>query len=171
MSPSRWYAQSDYMEFAKLKPATKYDLATSGVMNCSIFDLHFRLDDLDINGPTLRGHKPLLEAIAHMKGVAPASVINTAGTSMANHLAMSALFAPGEEVLIEEPTYDPILQAALYLGATVRRFQRRIEDNYAIDPEEVSRSLTPQTRLIVLSNLHNPTSALASAGSLRAVGE
>src|SRR5271170_815899 len=171
MSLSRWYAQSDYMEFAKLRPATKYDLATSGVMNCSIFDLHFRLDDLDINGPTLSGHVPLLEAIARLKGVAPESVITTAGTSMANHLAMSALFAPGEEVLIEEPAYDPILSTALYLGATVRRFQRRAEDKYALDPEEVSRNLTPQTRLIVVSNLHNPSSALASQESLRAVGE
>src|SRR5271170_723149 len=171
MNLSRWYAQSDYMEFAKLKPPAKYDLAGSGVMNCSIFDLHFRLDDLGINSPTLCGHPPLLEAIAHMKGVAPESVVNTAGTSMANHLAMSALFAPGEEVLIEEPAYDPILRAALYLGATVRRFQRRVEGNYALDPEEVSRNLTPQTRLIVLANLHNPTSALASQDSLRAVGE
>src|SRR5277367_1045060 len=162
MNLSRWYAQSDYMEFAKLKPATKYDLATSGVMNCSIFDLHFRLDDLDINGPTLCGHKPLLEAIAHMKGVAPASVINTAGTSMANHLAMAALFAPGEEVLIEEPTYGLLLDTAQYLGAKVRRFQRRFEDNYAIDPEEVAANLTPQTRLIVITNMHNPSSALAS---------
>jgi len=171
MPLSRWYAQSDYMEFAKLRQVAKYDLAASGVMNCSIFDLHFRLDDLDINGPTLSGHVPLLEAIARLKGVAPESVITTAGTSMANHLAMSALFAPGEEVLIEEPTYDPILSAALYLGATVRRFRRRVEDNYALDPEEVARNLTPQTRLIVLANLHNPTSALASQDSLRAVGE
>ena len=170
MTPSRWYAQSDYMEFAKLRPDAKYSLAGSGVMNCSIFDLHFRIDDLDINGP-IYGHAPLIEAIAQMKGVAPESVINTAGTSMANHLAMAALFAPGEEVLIEEPAYDPLLQTALYLGATVHRFQRRVEDNYALDPEEVSRNLTPQTRLIALANLHNPTSALASQDSLRAVGE
>src|SRR5271163_4385328 len=142
MNLSRWYAQSDYMEFAKLRPATKYDLATSGVMNCSIFDLHFRLDDLDVNGPTVYGYAPLLEAIARMKGVKPESVVHAAGTSMANHLAMAALLAPGDEVLIEEPTYGLLLDAALYLGAKVQRFQRRFEEDYALDPDEVARNLT-----------------------------
>ncbi len=171
MSLSRWYAHSEYMEFSKLKSGATYNLATSGVMNCSIFDLKFRLEDLEINGPTVYGYAPLLEAIARLKGVKPESVVHAAGTSMANHLAMAALFAPGEEVLIEEPTYGLLLDAAQYLGAKVRRFQRRFEDNYALDADEVARNLTPQTRVIVITNMHNPSSALASEESLRAVGD
>jgi aspartate/methionine/tyrosine aminotransferase len=171
MSLSRWYAHSEYMEFSKLKSAATYNLATSGVMNCFISDLTFRLEDLEINGPTIYGYAPLLEAIARLKGVEPESVVHAAGTSMANHLAMAALFAPGDEVLIEEPTYGLLLDVAQYLGARVRRFQRRFEDNYALDPEEVAASLTPETRLIVVTNMHNPSSALADESSLRAVGE
>ncbi len=125
MSLSRWYAHSEYMEFSKLRSAATYNLATSGVMNCSLSELTFRLEDLEINGPTIYGYAPLLEAIAGLKGVKPESVVHAAGTSMANHLAMAALFAPGEEVLIEEPTYGLLLDAAQYLGAKVRRFQRR----------------------------------------------
>jgi aspartate/methionine/tyrosine aminotransferase len=171
MNLSRPHAYSAYMEFAKLRSTAKFNLATSGVMNCSIFDLHFRLDDLDLHGDNNYGYVPLLEAIAAMKGVAPECVVHAQGTSMANHLAMSALFAAGDEVLIEEPTYGLILDTALYLGAKVRRFERRFEDGYALDPSEVARNLTKQTRLIVLANMHNPSSALASEESLRAVGE
>jgi aspartate/methionine/tyrosine aminotransferase len=171
MSLSRWYAHSDYMEFSKLKSGATYNLATSGVMNCSLSDLQFRIEDLDINGPTIYGYEPLLQAIAHLKGVKSESVVHTAGTSMANHLAMAALFAPGEEVLIEEPTYGLLLDVALYLGAKIRRFQRRFEDDYALDPKEVASNLTPQTRLIVITNMHNPSSALASEESLRVVGD
>ncbi len=171
MSLSRWYAHSDYMEFSKLRSAATYNLAASGVMNSSLSDLQFRIEDLDINGPAVYGYEPLLQAIAKLKGVKPESVVQAAGTSMANHLAMAALFAPGEEVLIEEPTYGVLLDTALYLGAKIRRFQRHFEDDYALDPGEVASNLTPQTRLIVITNMHNPSSALASEESLRKIGD
>jgi aspartate/methionine/tyrosine aminotransferase len=159
------------MEFSKLRSGAKYNLATSGLMNRSIFDLNFRLDGLDINGPTIYGYAPLLEAIAGMKCVGPEWVVHAAGTSMANHLAMAALITLGDEVLIEEPAYELLLSTALYLGAKVRRFQRRFEDDYALDPAEVKKNLTARTRLIVLTNMHNPSSMLATEESLRAVGE
>jgi aspartate/methionine/tyrosine aminotransferase len=170
MSLSRSYAHSEYMEFSKLRSAATYNLATSGVMNCEISDLDVQLDELEINGPTVYGYEPLLEAIARLKEVKPESVVHAAGTSMANHLAMAGLFAPGDEVLIEEPTYGLLLEAALYLGAKIRRFQRRFEDDYALDSEEIARNLTPQTKLVVITNMHNPSSALASEESLRQIG-
>jgi aspartate/methionine/tyrosine aminotransferase len=171
MNLPRPYAESPYMEFAKLHSAAKFNLATSGMMSYPLLGIHFRIDDLEINGPTGYGYRPLLEAIAGMKGVAPESVVTATGTSMANHLAMSALFAPGDEVLIEEPAYELMLNAILFLGAKVRRFQRRAEDNFALDPEEVWKNLTAQTRLIVITNMHNPSSTLASEETLRVIGE
>jgi len=171
MNLPRPYSQSAYMEFSKLKSTAKYNLATSGVLNCPLAELDFRVEDLDLHGSNSYGYPPLLEAIAKMKGVTPEWVVRADGTSMANHLALAALFAPGDEVLIEEPTYELILSTALYLGAKVKRFRRRVEDNYALDPEEVAKHLTPQTRLIVLTNMHNPSSVLASEASLRAIGE
>jgi hypothetical protein len=159
------------MEFAKLDSSTKFNLATSGVMSYPLAGLDFSLSDLDINGPTLYGYPPLLEAIGNMKGVPAECIVHALGTSMANHLAMSALFAPGDEVLIEEPAYELMLNALLYLGAKVRRFQRRAEDNFALDPEEVKRNLTSDTRLIVLTNMHNPSSTLAGEEVLRAIGD
>ena len=171
MNLPRPHAASPYMEFSKLHSGAKFNLATSGMMSYPLLEIHFRIDDLEINGPGGYGYRPLLEAIAGMKGVAPESVVTTAGTSMANHLAMSALFAPGDEVLIEEPTYELMLSTLLYLGAKVRRFQRRAEDNFTLDPKEVKRNLTPQTRLIVITNMHNPSSTLASQETLRVIGE
>ena len=50
-------------------------------------------------------------------GVAVEQVVAADGTSMANFLAMAALIAPGDEVLIEHPTYEPMLGAASFLGA------------------------------------------------------
>jgi hypothetical protein len=90
---------------------------------------------------------------------------------MANHLAMAAVLDPGDEVLIEQPVYGPLLDVAEYLGARVRRIPRRVETGFALEPAEIEKSITSNTRLIVLTNLHNPSGALAPAETLRAIGE
>ncbi len=66
-------------------------------------------------------------------------MVAAAGTSMANHLAMAALIDPGDEVLIEQPTYELLTSTLLYLGATVKHFTRSEESGYALDPAEVRR--------------------------------
>ena len=90
---------------------------------------------------------------------------------MANHLAMATVLAPGDEVLIERPTYGLLLDLANYLGARIRRIERKFEAGFVVDPAEVERAITSKTRLIVLSNLHNPSGALAPVETLRAIGE
>ena len=59
--------------------------------------------------------------------VDPDSVVAAAGTSMANHLAMAALIDPGDEVLIEQPTYELLTSTLRYLGGAVKRFSRSEE--------------------------------------------
>jgi aspartate/methionine/tyrosine aminotransferase len=90
---------------------------------------------------------------------------------MANHLAMATIIEPGDEVLIEHPAYGPILDIAQYLQANVNRFPRTEENGWAIDPAEVRRCVTPKTRLIVITNLHNPTSVLTPDSVLRDIGD
>ena len=90
---------------------------------------------------------------------------------MANHLAMAALLEPGDEVLIEHPAYGPLLDAALYLEADVKRFARTEESGFAVDPAAIRRAVTSRTRLIVITNLHNPSSVLTPEAVLREVGD
>ncbi len=162
--------RSPYMEWAKLHSAARYNLATSGVMSYPLAGLPITIADLEINGPTVYGYPPLQERLARKSGVPAECVVAATGTSMANHLAMAAVLEPGDEVLIEQPTYELLVSAANYLGATVRYFPRRHEDAFRIDPEEVRRQLTPRTRLIVITNLHNPSSAFTDETTLRAIG-
>src|SRR5664279_5906695 len=167
----RTHMRSPYMEFAKLRSGAKYNLATSGIMSYPLSELPVRLTDLEINGPGVYGYAPLQERLARYNGVPPECVFAAAGTSMANHMAMAATFNPGDEVLIEHPTYELLESTAVYLGAQIRRFERRLEDGFRIDPSEVERQITPATKLIILTNLHNPTGAYAEEATVRAVGE
>ena len=170
MSHSRTAAHSPYMEFAKLHSDARYNLAASGVASYPLSKLPVEIRDLDINGPTIYGYAPLQERIARKNNVDPECVVAAAGTSMANHLAMAALFEPGDEVLIEHPTYELLVSTARYLGAAVRSFPRRLENGFQINPDEIARNITRRTRLILITNLHNPSGALTDNDVLRAVG-
>lgn len=158
--------RSPYMEWAKTRSHARYNLATSGITNVSIAEFPFCTDALEITYGGY-GYPPLLERVAQHNGVTPDCVVTTAGTSMANHLAMAAVLAPGDEVLIEQPAYGPLLDVAQYLGARVRRLPRMREDNFDVSNVELSDA----TRLVVLTNLHNPSGALLSAETLLALGQ
>ena len=170
MTAAHEVMSSSYMNWAKLKSAAKFNLATSGIPNLSIRDLRVSLDDLEITGGGY-GYKPLVERIGARYRVAPESIVTAAGTTFANHLAMAALIKPGDEVLFEAPAYEPMLAVVEYLGANVKRFTRKFEDEFVVLPSEIERCVTRNTRLIVLTNLHNPSSVLTGDATLRQVGE
>ena len=162
---------SPFMEFAKLSSDAKYNLATSGIMSYPLAELPVKIEDLEINGTGPYGYRPLVERIARYNGVSAECVMTAAGTSFANHLAMATSFDPGDEVLIEHPTYELLESTALYLGADLNRFERRCEDGFRLDPNEVERHISPRTKLIIVTNLHNPSGNYADENTIRAVGE
>jgi aspartate/methionine/tyrosine aminotransferase len=164
--------QSDYIHWSKTQRGARFNLATSGVAPFPLRELPVQLETLEINGSDNGyGHPPLQKAIATHHGVDPDCVVESAGTSMANHLAMAAILEPGDEVLVEHPAYGPILDVARYLYADVKRFPRIEESGWAVDPKAIRDCVTPKTRLIVLTNLHNPTSALTPDWVLREIGD
>ncbi len=104
------------MEFAKLRSTSQYNLATSGMAAYPLAKLGIDGDALEINGDNSYGYVPLKEAIAHRYRVGVENVVTAAGTSMANYLALAASADPGDEILVEQPTYELILRTADYLG-------------------------------------------------------
>ena len=165
------HKHSDYMHWSKTQSRARFNLATSGAAPFPLRGLPIDLKELEINGDDGYGYAPLQQAIAAHHGVDPECVVESAGTSMANHLAMAAIIEPGDEVLVEHPAYGPILDIAQYLQANVKRFSRAEENGWAIDPADVRHCVTSKTRLIVITNLHNPTSALTTESVLREIGD
>src|SRR2546429_10021719 len=146
--------QSTYMKWAKKRPKVKYDLALSGILNLPFPELEAQIEDIDLNGDNSYGYAPLVDALAQHCDLPGESVVTiSGGTSMANHLAMAAAIEHGDEGLIEEPTYEPLLAVAEYFGARIRRFPRSFENDFRIDIAEVAKEITARTRLIVLTNL------------------
>lgn len=160
---------SRYMEWAKTCSTARFNLATSGLTNVLLSEFPVQLEELEITGGGY-GYGPLLERIAAHTGAPVQSIVTAEGTSMANHLAMATLLEPGDEVVVEEPTYGLLLDVAHYLGARVRRLRRPFENNFDISRPALEEAITPDTKLVILTNLHNPSGALISAETIRAVG-
>jgi aspartate/methionine/tyrosine aminotransferase len=161
------------MRWAKTRPHVTCDLASSGLVPVTTEEL---LGDtlasaaFSISGSNDEGLMPLREALASRYGVTSDRIAIAAGASGANFQAMLALLEPGDDVLIESPGYDPLIAAARAAGANVVRFERSWSKGFALDPYVVRTALTPATKLIVVSNAHNPSGAMASRDVLEQLG-
>src|SRR4051812_47600190 len=107
------------MEWAKARPAARFDLAGSNILPCSMDDLPGARDAIRFDGQNENGYPPLIEANAARYGVETAQVTTAQGASGANFLACAALLEPGDEVLVETPGYDPLLAAPRLMCAGV----------------------------------------------------
>jgi aspartate/methionine/tyrosine aminotransferase len=166
----RTEAASRYLAWAKLHSNARFNLAASGVPDYPLAELPVQMKDLEIGGTGPYGYEPLMERLARKASVPKECVVYTLGTSMANFVALTALVHGGDEVLVEQPTYDPLLAVLDHLGAKVCRFERHAKDGFKLEVEELERKLTPRTRLVILCNLHNPSSAFMDEDAMRQVG-
>ena len=162
---------SEYMEWAKTRSGARINLASSGIAAFPLAELGARIEDLEICGDSAYGYAPLQERLARKAGVPPDRVVHATGTSMANLLVLGAAASAGDEVLIEEPSYGLLVDVARYLRLEIRRFPRRAEAGFRLDPRDVEQALTKRTRLVVLTNLHNPSSAFTPPEDLRRIGD
>jgi aspartate/methionine/tyrosine aminotransferase len=168
MTELRYHAP--YLEWAKKRPSPRFDLAGSNVLACSIDDIEGARDAIQLTGYNENGYGPLLDAIAARYAVSSDRVTTASGASGANFQVCAALVAPGDDVLVERPGYDPLLGAPRLLGANVVRFERRFEDGYALDPDRIASAITPRTTLIIVTTPHNPSGVMATRESLEAIG-
>ena len=160
-----------YMEWAKSGHRASVNMSQSGLPGLTAEDLDLDSGKIEINGYHPYGWKPLIEAIAGRYGADPESVLPTLGTSQAIFLVCAALLNPGDVVYVEKPAYEPLLDVPGAVGADVKRFERRFENKFHIDPAEFEAGLAEGTKLVLLTNLHNPSGVRLEASEIRAVAE
>lgn len=107
--------------------------------------------------------------IASYNGVAVEEALPAFGTTHALWTAYTSLLSPGDEVLIERVTYEPMHRIAEGVGAMVTCFERAATSHFALDPALVARAMTKRTRVVALTNLHNPGGVRAEDNALREV--
>lgn len=119
-------------------------------------------DNLRLGYTESLGH-PLLRAeiAALYETVAPDDVITVVGAEEGIFLAMHAILAAGDHVVVLWPAYQSLYEVARSIGAAVTLVPLE-PVSWEFDPEALLAALRPNTRLVVVNFPHSPTGALAS---------
>jgi aspartate/methionine/tyrosine aminotransferase len=155
------------------------NLCESGVYGLSIDEL-LQITGGDVRGLSrirlgygqANGSDRLRAAIAALyPGASRNQVLVTTGSAEAIFLLSSALVGPGDRVVIPVPTYYQAWGMALNAGAHVVTVPMRLEADWEPDYTALRDAITANTRLVVITNPHNPTGHVLSASVLDMVVE
>ena len=127
---------------------------------------------LDWSGQSFNGLPALREKVLARTGTRSCTtddVLITAGTVEANFLAISQLVQPGDEMIVDVPGWPQPLVLGEAIGADVKRLQRREEDGWRFDLNELASLVGAKTRLIFLCHPNNPTGQVLTENEVRSV--
>ncbi len=113
----------------------------------------------------VNGNPFVLDALATRYGAPRDHILTTTGATSGLSLVYRAFLRPGDHILIESPGFDLFGDIGRSLGVDVGTFPRT-GDRFRIDEQEIAARITPRTRLIVLSDLHNPSGMLLDAEAI-----
>jgi len=157
--------------FNKYEKDAEYDLADTCAEPFSINELlevtGGREDHLDylfnrkLNYGDIHGSLRLKRAICTMyKKQSPQNITITHGAIGANQLVMLSIVDPGDKVVSVVPTYQQHYSIPKSLGADVKMFFLREENDWLPDLEELEKVVGVDTKLICINNPNNPTGAV-----------
>jgi aspartate/methionine/tyrosine aminotransferase len=169
----------EYMAWAQSVPmSARYDLTGSGVADVvlSESDVESWLGELRMDEQCRRDLREgiideYIDSVATRYGVDASNVTPTLGASLAITHVLMALVRAGDHVVVERPTYEALHRVPEIFGASVSRLERKYDESWAIVPDRLAKLLTPRTRAVVLTNLHNPSGVAIDADTLHAVAE
>lgn len=163
------------------KSAT-YDIAQSTISSMTMEEI-LKLDDKGayfyeqlnsekMNYGWIEGSPDFKTEVAKLyQSVDPDNILQTNGATGANLVALLTLVEPGDHVIAEYPTYQPLYDIPRTLGAEVEYWHIRSENGWAPDIEELKALVRPDTKLICINNASNPLGTVLDRGILEEIVE
>lgn len=150
---------------SRYENAVRCNLSDSGVLPFTFAEFcdfaGVEPGDVEFGYGSTEGSRALRERIAALYPDAdPDQVLVTTGSAEANFLTMWRLVEPGDRVVVVQPTYGQTPGLAAGLGAEVVPLDLREELDWQPAPGAAADAITPNTRLVVVTNPNNPTGAV-----------
>ena len=117
----------------------------------------------------VNGNPLVVDFLSRYYQVRSAQVLCTTGATTALSLIYRTFTQPGDQVLIETPALDVFRILAEERGLQIDWVERPAHLDFAVDLHQLAAKITDQTKLIVLSNLHNPSGALLDDQQIKAI--
>lgn len=148
----------------------RYNLTESSCTDLTLKDLGMDLGEVVLGYTDHAGLPALRAAIsADGAGLLPEDVLVTAGAASALFIAATSLLEEGDAILVARPNYATNIETPRLLGCRMDYLDLKLEEGFRVDPEEIARRITPQTKLVSLTCPHNPTGAMMTQAELRRV--
>jgi aspartate/methionine/tyrosine aminotransferase len=157
----------------------QYNLSESGVHPLSIQELlglaeaaALPLLDVRLGYSQSNGTDLLRGRIAALyRDASPEQILVTTGSAEANFLICWRLIEPGDTIAVMLPNYLQTWGLAQNFGAQVRGFPLHPEVRWEPLAREVRSTIAPGTKLVVVTNPHNPTGHVLSNGMRQLIVE
>lgn len=139
----------------------KYNLAISGMQGVTWAQTGIDINQLPLYmGYLDQGSSPLVNKLSRIYEVKPNQVLITSSATVANLTTFMGLLEPGDHVIVEAPSYQSLIDIPRALGVQVSLVERRADNDFHVEIDEIKKLIKPhKTRLLVLTNLHNPSNA------------
>ncbi len=104
--------------------------------------------------------------------IEPSWIVWLPGVVPALHVVCRAFGDSGDEVLTFTPIYPPFLSTPPLSGKRLRTIPLHHEEGlYTFDLERLEREISPQSRILLLCNPHNPVGRRYEAEEIRRIAE
>ncbi len=177
MLPSMYAPRIDLFEWLlQNAPNAMYNLAFSNIYGLTVEGYQrytgFALPkNFDLGSNAQYGAHELKETLSVMYNCTPDNIVTTTGASEANFLVFSSLLSQGDDFIIEQPGYQPMWLTPEMLGARRINWPRKYTSKFRVDSETLTNLITEKTKLVILTNLHNPSGVLTNQKTIQTIVE
>jgi aspartate/methionine/tyrosine aminotransferase len=159
-----------YLDWYVHTPKVKYDLRSSGL---GYFKYDIGLGEVDLSTNYANGNPEAAKQLAKRYNVKQESVfISSEGASGQNARVIRYLAEKCDkknEAIIEYPTYEPLLRQVQESFPHLKRLERKEKKSYRLDASALGKLVSEKTGLLVLTNPHAPSGAIASKSELKEI--
>ena len=146
-----------------------YNLSESSVTDARMQDLDLSLEDVVLQYGDHFGKPELRKLITDGQGVGSDDILLTVGAAGALFIIATSLLKAGDRVVVAFPNYSTNIETPRAIGCEVDFLPLAFENKFQVDVDQLAEKITPQTKLVSLTNPHNPTGSVMSADTLRSI--
>jgi aspartate/methionine/tyrosine aminotransferase len=111
----------------------------------------------------------LLNALSGYYKVDSKQIFLVPSATIGLFIVLATFLENGDEVVLESPNYEPLYRLCRYLRSSVKLVERSAENNFQLDLSALQRRISRNTRLLLITNLHNPSSVAIDKDKMTAI--
>jgi aspartate/methionine/tyrosine aminotransferase len=151
--------------------AIRCNLAESSMRDRVLGDLQLNVDlakTILLYGDH-RGHPALRALLAAEGGCGAEQVLLTAGAAGALFIVATSLLSAGDHLVVLRPNYATNIETPRAIGCDISFVELSLENGFRYTADDIAAVMTPRTRLVSITNPHNPTGAVLDERELERI--